>query len=77
MIINSKACRTWTDPNAMQVDAVHVNINKERQIGGSGSRLDNSKKGVKGSKDKSKKGGKGKGEMRKRTASLKVNAGTT
>ena len=60
IINNSKACRTWTDPNAMQVDAVHVNINKERQIGGSGSRLDNSKKGVKGSKDKSKKEGKGK-----------------
>ena len=62
----------------MQVDAVHVNINKEKQIGGRGSRFDNSKKDVKGSKDKSKKGGKGKErEMRKRRASLKVNAGTT
>ena len=37
-IINySRARRTWTDPNAMQVDAVHVNVNQERQ--GSGVRL--------------------------------------
>ena len=31
-IINySKARRTWTDPNAMQVDAVHANGNQDRQ----------------------------------------------
>ena len=36
-IINySRARRTWTDPNAMQVDAVHVNVN-QRQVDGSGS----------------------------------------
>ena len=30
-IINySRARGTWTDPNAMQVDAVHVNVNQER-----------------------------------------------
>ena len=34
-IINySRARRTWTDPNAMQVDAVHVNVNQERQVDG-------------------------------------------
>ena len=27
----SRACRTWTDPNAMQVDAVHVSGGQERQ----------------------------------------------
>ena len=56
-IINySRARRTWTDPNAMQVDAVHVNVNQERQVDGSGSRSDKGK----GGRGKSKKGGKGK-----------------
>ena len=51
-VINySRARRTWTDPNAMQVDAVHVNVNQEVQIDGSGSRSD---------KGKGRKGGKGK-----------------
>ena len=37
-IINySRARRTWTDPNAMQVDAVHVNVSQERQVDGSDS----------------------------------------
>ena len=37
-IVNySRARRTWTDPN---VDAVHVNVNQERQVDGSGSRSD-------------------------------------
>ena len=59
-IINySRARRTWTDPNAMQVDAVHVNVNQERQVDGSGSRSDKGKSS-KGGKGKSKKGGKGK-----------------
>ena len=59
-IINcSRARRTWTDPNAMQVDAVHVNVNQERQGSGGGSRSEKGKCG-KGGKDKSKKGGKGK-----------------
>ena len=54
IINHSRARRTWTDPNAKQVDAVHVNVNQARQGSGSGSRSD------KGNKDKSKKGGKGK-----------------
>ena len=41
----------------MQVDAVHVNVNQERQVDGSGSRSDKGK-GSKGGKGKSKKGGK-------------------
>ena len=54
-IINySRARRTWTDPNAMQVDAVHMNVSQERQGGSSCSR---SEKG-KGGRSKSKKGGK-------------------
>ena len=59
IISYSRARRTWTDPNAMQVDAVHVNVNQERQVDGSGSRSDKGK-GGKGGKGKSKKGGKGK-----------------
>ena len=43
----------------MQVDAVHVNVNQEGQVDGSGSRSDKGKCG-KGGKGKSKKGGKGK-----------------
>ena len=40
-IINySRARRTWTDPNAVQVDAVHVNVNQEWQVDWSGSRSD-------------------------------------
>ena len=59
IISYSRARRTWTDPNAMQVDAVHVNVNEERQVDGSGSRSDKGKSS-KGGKDKSKKAGKGK-----------------
>ena len=55
----SRARRTWIDPNAMQVDAKHVNVNQERQADGSGSRSDKGK-GSKGGKGKSKKGCKGK-----------------
>ena len=59
-IINySRARRTWTGPNAMQVDAVHVNVNQERQVDGSGSRSDKDK-GGKGGKGKSNNGVKGK-----------------
>ena len=59
-IINySRARRTWTDLNAVQVVAVHVNVNQERQGGGSGSRPVKGK-GGKGGKGKSQKGGKGK-----------------
>ena len=43
----------------MQVGAVHVNVNQERQGSGSGSRSDKGK-GSKGGKGKSKKGSKGK-----------------
>ena len=59
MINNSRARRTQRDPNAMQVDAVHVNVNQERQVDGSGSRSDKGK-GGKGGKGKSKKGCKSK-----------------
>ena len=56
-IINyCRARRTWTDPNAMQVDAVHVNVHHERQVDGSGSRSDKGK----GGKGKFEKEGKGK-----------------
>ena len=59
-IINySRARRTWTDPNAMQVDAVHVNVNQARQGSGSGPRSDKGR-GGKGGKCKSKEGSKGK-----------------
>ena len=54
-----RARRTWTDPDALQVDAVHVNVSQERQVDGSGSRSDKGKSS-KGGKGKSKKGGKGK-----------------
>ena len=47
------------DPNAMQVDAVHVNVSQERQGSGSAPRLDKGK-GGKGGRGKFKKGGKGK-----------------
>ena len=43
----------------MQVDAVHVNVNQERQLDVSGSRSDKGKSS-RGGKGKSKKGGKGK-----------------
>ena len=55
----SRARTTWTDPSAVQVDAVHVNVNQERQVDGSGSRSDKGK-GSKGGKGKSNKGSKGK-----------------
>ena len=55
----SRARRTWTDLNPVQVDAVHVNVNQERQVDGSGSRSDKGKGGT-GGKGKSMKGSKGK-----------------
>ena len=61
IINNSRARRTWRDPNALQVDAVHVDVNQERQVDGSGSRSDKGKS----RKGKSKKGGKGKGRGEK------------
>ena len=54
--LRQQSAKNLTDPNAMQVDAVHLNVNQERQGGSSGSR---SEKG-KGVRSKSKKGGKGK-----------------
>ena len=59
IINHNRARRTWTGPNAMQADAVHVNVNQERQVDVSGSRS-NKGKSTKGGKGKSKKGGKGK-----------------
>ena len=56
IINNSRARRTWTDPNAMQVDAEHVNFQHERQGSDGGSRSD------KGTGGKGGKGGKGKGK---------------
>ena len=62
-IINySKSRKTWTDPNAMQVDALHVNVNQERQVDGSGSRSD---------KGKGSNSGKGKGKERGEKAATK------
>ena len=77
-IINySKARRTWTDVNAMQVGAVQMNVIQERQVDGSGSRSDKGKSSKSG-KGKSMKGSKRKErEERKRPPSLMVNAGTT
>ena len=43
IINHSRARRTWTDPNAMQVDAVHVNVNQEWQVDESGSRSEAAK----------------------------------
>ena len=57
----------------MQVCAVHVNVNQERQVDGRGSRSDKGK-GTKGGKGKSKKGSKGKERGEKRPPSLMVNA---
>ena len=64
IISYSRARRTWTGPNAMHVDAVHVNVNQERQVDGSGSPSDKGK-GSKGGKGKSKKGSKGKERVEK------------
>ena len=36
----SRARRTWTDPNAMQVDAVQVSGGQERQGSGGDAQLD-------------------------------------
>ena len=52
IINNSRARRKWTDPNAMQVDAVHVSGGQERQGSGVGARP---------GKGKSGKGCRGKG----------------
>ena len=43
IINNSRPRRTWTDPNAMQIDAVRINVNQERQGSGGGSRSDKGK----------------------------------
>ena len=59
MISSTAAGRAERGQNAMQVDAVHVMLNQERQGSGSGPRSDKGK-GGKGGKGKSKKGGKGK-----------------
>ena len=69
-IINySKARRTWTDPTAMQVDAVHVNVNQERQLDGSGH-AQTRETAAKAAKARARK------EERKRPPSLMVNADT-
>ena len=59
LINYSRARRTWTDP--MQVDAVHVNVNQERQGGGSGSRPD---KGRQRWRKQVQEGRQGQGERR-------------
>ena len=74
-IINySRARRTWTDPNALQVDAVHVNVNQERQRSGGGARPDKGKSG-KGGKGDAKKGGKGKGKEKDKKPTGKFEGG--
>ena len=45
IINHSRALRTWTDPNRMQVDAVHVTGGQERQGSGGGARPDKGKGG--------------------------------
>ena len=61
-IINySRARRTWTDPNAMQVDAVHVNVSEERQGSGGSARADKGK-GGKGRQRQGQEGRQGQGE---------------
>ena len=70
----STVCRTWADPNAMQVDAVHVSGGQERQGSCGNAQLDKGKVG-KGGKNKANKGGKGKEKMRNWPAGSKVNAG--
>ena len=74
-IMNSRVCRTWADPNGMQVDAVHVSGGQVRQGSSGNAQLDKGK-GGKGGNGKAKKGGKGKEKMRNRPAGSKVNAGT-
>ena len=72
-IVNySRARRTWTDPNAMQVDAVQVNVNQERQVDGSGSRSDKGKGGIGGRGKSSRREARTRREERKRTASSMV-----
>ena len=58
-INNSRARRTWTDPSAMQVDAVHVSGGQERQGSGVGA-LPDKGRGAEGGKSKAKTGRKGK-----------------
>ena len=60
----SRAHRAWTDKNAMQVDAVHVNLSQEQQVSGGSARPDKGK-GGKGGKGKARKGGKGKEKYEK------------
>ena len=56
-IINSMARRLWTDPNAMQFEAVHVSGGQERQGSGGGAQPAKGR-GGKGRKGKAKKEGK-------------------
>ena len=74
MINYTRARRTWADPNAMQVDAVHVSGGQERQGSSGNAQLDKGK-GGKGGNGTAKKGGKGKEKMRNWPAGSKVNAG--
>ena len=59
----------------MQVDAVHVNVNQERQVDGSGSRSDTAK-AAKAAKASPRREARARKEERKRSPSLMVNAGT-
>ena len=68
IINDSRARRTWSDPNAMQVDAVHVNVNQERPGGGSGLRPDKSKSG-KGRQAQVQEGRQGQGEREEKAGS--------
>ena len=60
----------------MQVEAVHANVNQERQVDGSDSRSDKGKGGKSGKGKSKKEEARARREERKRPPSLMVNAGT-
>ena len=65
-IINySRARRSWTDPNALQVDAVHVKGNQDGQA-----------KVARAAKASPRREARARRTIRNRSAILKVNAGT-
>ena len=75
-IINySRAQRTWTDPNAMQVDAVHTSIRNGKSMGVAHGQT--RAKVAKAGKASPRREAKAKREVRKRPPSLTVNADNT
>ena len=69
-IINySRARRTWTDPNAMQVDAVHVNVNRNGRSMGV-AHAQTRAKAAKSAKASSRREARARKEERKRSPVL-------